>query len=427
MVKTRYLLVASVAAALSMQAADWSSYHGPSQDGRSTESIATQWPQTGPKVLWKVPSNAGFSSFAVAGGRCATQELRDFDGVVQEAVVVRDASTGQELWAQALGTMKVGDGGDDGTKENRGGDGPRSTPAIAAGRVYTISAKLVVQAFDAKTGAIVWKRDLIKDNAGRIISWQNAQSPVIEDGRLFVGGGGPGESLLALDISTGAPLWKTADERITHATVLPTTIDGVRQVIWFLQSGLVSTDPKTGTELWRFAFPYKVSSAASPVVSGNVVYCSAGYGVGAAAARVTRTGGTWSATEIYRFAGNKPLANHWSTPVLKEGHLYGMFQFKEYGSGPVKCVDITTGTVKWEKTGFGPGHVILTASGVLALSDDGQLVLIDAVPGGYAERARAEVLDGKCWTRPVLSNGRVYARSTTEAICLEVGVQRASR
>ena len=157
------------------------------------------------------------------------------------------------------------------------------------------------------------------------------------------------------------------------------------------------------------------------------MYCSAGYGVGAAAARVTRTGGTWSATEIYRFAGNKPLANHWSTPVLKEGHLYGMFQFKEYGSGPVKCVDITTGTVKWEKTGFGPGHVILTASGVLALSDDGQLVLIDAVPGGYAERARAEVLDGKCWTRPVLSNGRVYARSTTEAICLEVGVQRASR
>ena len=122
MVKTRYLLVASVAAALSMQAADWSSYHGPSQDGRSTESIATQWPQTGPKVLWKVPSNAGFSSFAVAGGRCATQELRDFDGVVQEAVVVRDASTGKELWAQALGTMKVGDGGDDGTKENRGGE-----------------------------------------------------------------------------------------------------------------------------------------------------------------------------------------------------------------------------------------------------------------------------------------------------------------
>ncbi|MGV3533706.1 MAG: alcohol dehydrogenase, partial [Chthoniobacteraceae bacterium] len=116
--------------------------------------------------------------------------------------------------------------------------------------------------------------------------------------------------------------------------------------------------------------------------------------------------------------GNKPLANHWSTPVVKDGHMYGMFQFKEYGDGPVKCVDIATGDVKWEKAGFGPGNVILAGDKVLALSDKGELVLIAADPAGYKELARADVLDGKCWTTPVLANGRIYARSTKEAVAL---------
>ena len=414
-------LAALIATSLGSYGADWTEYRGPRHDGSTGEKIATSWPATGPKVLWKVPSNAGFSSFAVAGGRCFTQELRDSGGAMLETLVARDADTGKELWTMALGSMKTGDGGDDGTKENRGGDGPRSTPAVQGGRVYTFSAKLVVQAFDAKTGQEVWKQDLSKDHAGRNISWQNAQSPVIEDGRVFVAGGGAGESLMALDVKTGAILWKTGDEKITHASPIVTTIHGVRQVVWFLQSGLVSVDPKTGAELWRHSFPYKVSTAASPIVSGDLVYCSAGYGVGAGAAKVTKNGSQWTATEAYRFAGNKPLANHWSTPVLKEGHLFGMFQFKEYGNGPVKCVDIATGTVKWEQPGFGPGHVILTASGVLALSDDGHLVLIDPNTSAYKELARADVLDGKCWTTPVLANGKVFARSTKEAVCLDLG------
>jgi outer membrane protein assembly factor BamB len=298
---------------------------------------------------------------------------------------------------------------------------------VRDGRVYVFTAKLLVAAFDARSGDEVWRRDLPKQHAGRNISWQNAQSPVIDAGRLHVAGGGPGESLLALDPATGAVLWKTGDEKITHATPIPATIHGVRQIVWLLQSGLVSVDPATGRELWRHAFPYKVSTAASPVVSGDLVYCSAGYGVGAGAARIAKTGDAWTAAEAYRFPGNRPLANHWSTPVLSGGHLYGMFQFKEYGDGPVKCVDIATGAVKWEKAGFGPGHVILTAGGVLALSDDGHLVLIEPTPAQYKELARAKVLDGKCWTTPVLSGGRVYARSTREAVCLDLGVRQAGR
>jgi outer membrane protein assembly factor BamB len=154
-------------------------------------------------------------------------------------------------------------------------------------------------------------------------------------------------------------------------------------------------------------------------VAGDIVYCSAGYGVGAGAVRVVKDGDKWTATELFRQRGNK-IANHWSTPVAKDGILYGMFQFKEYGKGAVKGVDIKDGTVKWEQAGFGHGQVILAADKVLAITDAGELVLFEPKPDAYKEVARAKVLDGKCWGTAILSGGRIFARSTKEAVCLDV-------
>src|SRR5258708_34240108 len=118
------------------------------------------------------------------------------------------------------------------------------------------------------------------------------------------------------------------------------------------RSGLLSVEPKTGKELWRYAFDYNTSTAASPVVAGDIVYCSAGYGVGAGAVRISKAAGAWKATEIYRMRGNKPLANHWSTRGTKDGNLYGMFQFNDYGKGPVKCGLIGTCKVKLEHPSY---------------------------------------------------------------------------
>jgi outer membrane protein assembly factor BamB len=106
--------------------------------------------------------------------------------------------------------------------------------------------------------------------------------------------------------------------------------------------------------------------------------------------------------------------------VVKDGHLYGMFQFKNYGDGPVKCVDIRTGEVKWEQKGFGPGQVILSGDRILALSDKGELVLFSAKPDAYKELARADVLDGKCWSTPTLAGGVIFARSTKQAAAFQV-------
>ncbi len=417
----------TLTAALSIQASDWPEYRGPTHDGRSPESISKAWPVGGPRQVWKIPSEGGFSSFAVGGGRCFTIVPRDKDGAKMESLVGLDTETGKELWATPLTVARYDGGANDGAEGNNGGDGPRSTPAVDGNRVYSLSSKLVLQCFNAADGSVVWSRDVMKEHAGAELRWQNAQSPVIDGNGIFLAGGGPGQSLLAINKKDGAVLWKGFDEKMTHATCVPATIHGKRQVIFFVQSGLISVDAITGKELWRYAHTWKVSTAASPVVSGDIVYCSSGYGVGGGAARISKSGNDWNATRIYFKDSNKPLANHWSTPVLHEGHLYGMFQFKEYGKGPVKCVDIATGEVKWEQPGFGPGNVIYTDGHILALADDGRLVLFKATPSGYQEVASADVLDGKCWTTPVISGGRVYARSTKEAVCLDVSLKSASR
>lgn len=131
-------------------------------------------------------------------------------------------------------------------------------------------------------------------------------------------------------------------------------------------------------------------------------------------------GGKWTTDEVWRIPGNAHVANHWSTPVLKDGHLYGMFSFKKYGDGPLKCVELATGKIKWEKEGFGAGNVILVDGNVLALTDFGELVLVAGTASGYKELTRVKAVAGKCWSTPVVSDGRIYARSTTEAVCLEV-------
>ncbi len=407
-------------AALPLYAADWPQYRGLKTDGSTVEKIVKPWTSEPPKQVWKTPSEGGFSSFAVVGGKVFTLSLKEADGAKQESVVALDANTGKELWFAPLTFAKYDGGGDSGTSDNKGGDGPRSTPTADATQVYAISSQLSVRAFDAATGKVAWTRDLLKEHGGRNIQWQNAASPLLAGGLLYVAGGGAGESLLALNPKDGAVVWKAFDEKITHATPVATNILGQGQVIFFLQSGLLAVEPKTGKELWRYKFDYSTSTAASPVVSGDIVYCSAGYGMGAGAVKITKQGTEFVATELYRMRGNKPLANHWSTPVIKDGFLYGMFQFKEYGKGPVKCVEIATGQVKWEKEGFGPGQVILAGDQVVALSDAGELVLFDAKPDAYKELARADILDGKCWTTPVLANGRIYARSTKESVCVDV-------
>jgi outer membrane protein assembly factor BamB len=405
-----------------LMATEWPDYRGPTHDGISSETIKVPFPAGGPKVLWTAPTTNGFSSFSIGGGEAFTQVGREANGSQREFVIALDDKTGKELWAVDVGQSEYGNaGGMSGAKNNNGGDGPRSTPVINDGKVYVLASDLGLYCLDPKSGKEVWKKNLVKDFGGKNITWKNAASPLIDGDLLFVAAGGKGESLIAFNKKTGEVAWKSGTESITHATPIIGTILGVKQVIYFVQSGLVSVTPDTGKELWRASFPYKVSTAASPVICGDIVYCAAGYGVGSAAFKIAKNGNDLTATQIWRVNGNKDVANHWSTPVYKDGYLYGMFSFKEYATGPLKCVDVATGKVVWDKPGFGAGQVILAGDKVIALSDDGQVVVVQASPTGYSEISRVQAIGGKCWSTPALSDGHLYVRSTKEGACLEVG------
>jgi len=399
---------------------DWPQYNGSAGDRTSTETIGQiNWSQSAPPTpVWTTPTTNGFSSFTIAGGRVFTLVSRyDAYSVKREFCVALDASTGTELWAVPMCQATYDYGGDSGASGNTGGDGPRSTPTCDGQRVYAYDAYLHLYCFDAANGNTLWDKDIHGDYAGPYISWQNAASPLLEGERVIVPGGGAGQSALAFDRVDGHLLWSSLDEKMTQATPVAATVQGVRQIVFFTQSGLVAVSVDNGAELWRYAFPYNTSTGASPVVWGDYVYCSAAYNRGAAVCRIDKNGEQLQAVQLWR---KSSLMNHWSTPVCHNGYLYGLYGYGSYGTAPLKCIELLTGNEKWSHSGFGQGGLMLVGNMLVVLSDVGEIVVVEATPDAYTEVARADMLTGKCWSSPILSDNRIYARSTTQGVCFEL-------
>lgn len=403
---------------LAVRAGDWPQYRGPNHDGSSPEKILLQWPTNGLREVWKQPMTAGFSTITVAGGKAFTLVTREIDGAKQEVCLGLDPDTGKELWAVPLGIAKYDGGGGSGTPDNSGGDGPRSSASYDDGKVYVYSSRMVLRCLNAADGKEVWSSDLIADHGGKNIMWESAASPLVEGDLVYVACGAPGESLIAFNKQDGKVVWKGQDDGMTQSSPVAATILGERQIVFLTQKGLVSVLPKTGDVLWRLPFNFKSAAGASPVVSGDIVYCSITYNIGSRACKITKEDGKFTATQLWFKPGNS-LANHWSTPVVVGGCLYGIFDQAKFGVAPLKCVDLATGEAKWTQSGFGMGGVTLVDGHLLVLSDAGDLVLIKPTPEAYTEISRDHVLAGKCWNCVSISNGRIYARSTKEGVCLD--------
>jgi outer membrane protein assembly factor BamB len=400
------------------RAAEWPYYRGPNHDGVSTDCIQAQWPLPGPPEIWRRLLTNGFSSFAVSQARACTLETRGSSEQPQEVCLALNAETGAELWATPIGPAVY----DDGSGE---GDGPRSTPAIKDGRVFVLSAYLKLYCLSITNGQVLWCRDFMQELGAPNIWWQNAASPVLDGDLIFLNCNAADGTLAALRQSDGHIVWRTGTNLLTHSTPVPATLHGVRQVIFYTQSGLASLAATNGSVLWTYPFPFNYTTAAmSPVVWDDIVYCSATGSTGAGAVRITHEGDRFVATELWRKPGR--LRNYWSTPVCLDGFLYGMFEL-DSGSPTrtLRCVDLQTGDVFWSQSGFGSGGILLVDGRLLILSETGELVLAETNPFAYLELARAQILSGKCWNIPGVSDSRLYARSTTEAVCLDLSDQTA--
>ncbi|HEV7868517.1 MAG TPA: PQQ-binding-like beta-propeller repeat protein [Chthoniobacteraceae bacterium] len=384
--------------------ADWLSYRGPAQHGLSAESSGVaQIPKDGPKVLWKAKVGTGTSSVTVSAGRAYTMGNRGD----KDVVVCLDVKTGAEVWAHTY-PLEV--------DKRMFEGGTASTPTLDGGRVYSVSHQGDLFCLDAATGKQVWYKHYQKDFGGKRPQWGFAGSPTIEGNLVILDVGGPGASTVALDKASGQVVWKSGDDEAGYATPVISNIGGKRTVVMFKGGHLVGLDVKDGRELWRT--PWKTSydvNAATPLVVGDRIFISSGYGSGCALIEIE--GGR--AVEKWR---NKNLQAQFNSPAFSKGLVYGIHDTASPKS-PLVCVDFATGQVKWSERNVG-GALIVAGGKLIVLSELGELIIADESPGGFKALSRSQVLPKRCWVQPTLADGRIFCRNNDGAmVCLEAGAK----
>lgn len=391
--------------ALLAMAADWPQFLGPDRSGISTETgLATSWPREGPPVVWKKDIGEGFSGPVVAGDTLILLHRVDNSEVVEAF----DAGTGQGRWRFAYDVTY---------RDNYGkGNGPRSTPLIVGGRVYTFGVEGHLHCLDLATGKKIWGRKLGEDYALRETFFGIGTSPLLEGDRLLINVGADKAGIVAFNKDDGKEVWKATSDEASYASPVAATIDGVRQVLFFTRQGLVSLDPANGavrfTHRWRSRQHASVN-AATPVVIGDQVFLSASYGTGAGLFKVRKDG----VSEVW--SGDGILSNHYGTSIHKDGFLYGFDGRQEEGAR-LRCIELKTGKVRWTQDGYNCGSIILVDGNLIVLTENGQLSLVEATPEGYREKARATVLGRECRAQIALADGRLYGRDRNRLVCWNV-------
>jgi outer membrane protein assembly factor BamB len=373
----------------------WTNFRGPNRDGNYEEMpVLTQWPATGLTPLWKQPIGLGYASFVVADGRAYTIEQRRN----QEMVTAYDVNNGRELWKQGWNALY----------SDETGDGPRATPTWDDGRIYALGATGELRCLDAKSGSVIWGRNILSENQAENLTWAMAGSPLVVDDKVIVmPGGRGGKSVVAYNKMTGAPVWKSLDDGAAYVSPMLATLSGRRQVIIVSGSRVLGIAPEDGSLLW--SHPWDVNygiNVSQPVVVGpNRLFVSSGYGKGAALLEITGSGKSFTAKALWE---NVNMKNKFNSSVVYQGHAYGLDE------GILTCVDVNTGERKWKNGRYGYGQVLLASGHLIVMAESGELVLVRATPQQHTEVARFQAIQGKSWNIPAIAGGKLLVRNATE-------------
>jgi outer membrane protein assembly factor BamB len=389
----------------SIGAGDWPQFLGPEHNGVSKESnLIKNWGKDGPKVVWEKEVGEGYSGPVVEGGIVILfHRIGD-----QEAVEALNAGTGKQVWSYSYETQYEDDLGK--------GNGPRSTPLISNGFAYTLGPEGKLHCLDLKSGKKEWQRDLAKDYPFRKGFFGVATSPLIEGDNIIINIGCRTAGIVALNKRTGKEAWKATNQEASYSSPTAATFDRKRQLVFLTREGLVTLDPETGKILhekrWRSRMAASVN-AATPVVVDNQIFLSACYGTGAVLLKVAKD----RLEEVWK--SDETLSNHYNTSIYHDGYLYGVDGRQEEGP-QLRCVELKTGKVKWSEKGFGCASLILADGRFYALTENGDLVIFEALPKAYHELSRASLLTGPCRSPLALANGRLLARDNKRLVCWDV-------
>ena len=386
--------------ALTVIADDWPQFLGPNRDGTTADAAFVQaWLKSGIKEQWRVPIGEGYSGIAAQGNRLFTM---DSDGK-NEFIVALQSSDGKQLWRTRTGSSP---------NDVYGGLGPRVTPSADGELVFTVSAQGDLFGFRAENGQVLWKRALATELGWRPPAEGTSCSPLIQDGRIYLMiGGSNGKAFAAFDRTTGKTIWISQNDRTSYSSPIRWDFAGVKQSLFLSGSNLFSLNADTGKLLWKYPWPtYDFVNVATPLVlPPDRVFISAGYDQGAAMLRIQKDrNGSLQIVEVWR---NREMKNHFNNSVFYGTVIYG------FDNAIFKAIDAQTGQTLWREKGFGTGSIVRAGDYLLILSDSGELVCAKADAKALRILKRIQALQGKSWTPPSLTKGRIFLRNHTEVVC----------
>ena len=374
----------------------WPGFRGPNRDGVAHGvHIDSDWAKQPPVAIWRQPVGPGWSSFAVAGNLFYTQEQRGEN----ELVSCYNLTTGKPVWRHKDAARFW---------ESNAGPGPRGTPTLHNGRVYTLGATGIVNALDASNGSVMWSRNAATDTKTKVPIWGFAASPLVVGDVVVVATAG---ALAGYDIATGNPRWMgPATERGGYSSPQLATIGGMQQVILVNGEGATSVNPADGTVLWKYAWEGDSITQPAVTADGDVLLGSGsgmGSEVGVRRIAVAHESNGWTASERWTSIGLKPYFNDL---VVHKDSAFG------FDGSNLACIDLKTGERKWKGANYGHGQIVLLGDQdlLLVVSEAGEVALVKAAPDQFTEVARFKAVEGKTWNHPVLVGDVLLVRNDQE-------------
>jgi outer membrane protein assembly factor BamB len=402
-----FILAFSVVPASIAPAADWPEWRGPDRRGIWKDvALPAKLSPDRVRPRWKVPVGGGYSGIAVVGKRIYTMD-RPPGPPARERVVALDRESGRTLWSHEY-AAEYGD--------LDYGNGPRSTPTVHGGRVFTLGTVGHVHALDAESGEVIWRVDAVRSLDARIPTWGHAASPLIADGLVILQvGARPAGTVVAFDASSGMERWRALDDRPGYSSPIVVQDPARHEIVAWTADSVAGMAPATGALLSTVPFKSTYDVAIiSPVYHDGLLLVS----------------GYWEGSKAIRLAEGKPPEVRWggktlsclmSTPLLRDGHLYALD--KDEG---LFCIEWGTGKVLWKdghrvtpKARNPQAFLVWAGERAAILNELGELILARLSPQGYAEEGRASIV-GKTWAPPAFSGQDVFARNDTELVRVEI-------
>ena len=386
---------------------DWPVYGGTDHDNVSRETgLLKSWPTDGPKLAWTAQGlGEGYASVTVAAGMVYTM------GNVgpNEAVTAINLETGETVWQEKTG----------GASRLNAGNGPRGTPTFDDGKVYALGGNGDLTCLDAKTGNQVWKKNILQEFGGENIQWGISESVLIDGEKLICTPGGSNGTIVALDKTSGKPIWRCkvpGSSRAGYSSVIVATVGNVKQYVQFLHVGVVGVNADTGEFLWgNNASANGTANCSSPLFGDNMVFSASGYGTGGAMVKLAARGKKVEASPGYK---TNKMENHHGGMVLLDGHVYGSSD-----PGVLRCLELRTGNVKWEDRSIGKGSITCADGHLYVRSENGPVALVEATPQGYNESGRFDQPNrsgASAWAHPVVAQGKLFLRDQNRLLAYSV-------